>query len=567
MRPNLFATKPLDPVADEAALAAVPKRARTNEQPCYVIGTNGIYFWKHLSTKVALATRVVVPDDLAADADYIADASTVPGRWELTAPEGRVSTLADLAAYVPAESIIGTEVITERPPARWSLYTAIYQITDPRRQVFAYTDPTDLSLSPGDNGIWIRDVITGAPGAASVSEWWIDPTNPLADDDNPNPADDFTLATMSELLCRLGKQPIDGNDAVLIANNGSGIVYVHVQSTMPSPGTIDLNFINDGAIAFIGPRNVVATATISASTPWNDTTGVVGSYTLTGAPNLTGHVGHFVRVSSGPRLGWKAPIAKALSASSFRGSFADQAANGASVEPVVGDTVELYTVPTLTGDLRISSGVPGTNGGTIYFEAVELGVTGQSHSVVVASGQASFTACALHGLDFYTGCDEGLLNACYVVECRSYGFVEAAGCTFATVGGTNLSARGRGVIRISARCLIQGGGISAGHTLEGPGDIRCNAPVASCDYIGSAAQVFPASSIVLDEVLTARDAAGAPQGVLVNSGGQFFYASGKAPVIVGTTPTNDYRIGGTLKAKAAVPYFETANAAVVAVNQ
>jgi len=465
--------------------------------------------------------------------------------------------IADRAALAALVGYSNGEIVsTISPPATWRFRVTLASSPDPRREVRA----------GDDSGTWFRHLAIGEPGGNTIPEWYINAD--LGSDDNPSGSDDNPLASIQEMLYRLGQQPIDGYSPFL--SDVGGIVYVYLNGTFFDPLTIDVSFVNDGGLAFVGNRTVLTSHTISAVTPWNSATGVIGSYTVSGTALSTNAAGKFMRISGGARQGNKAPIAKVITGGvggSFRANWADQATNGGVIEPQVGDPVDIIYCTVIAADIRIRSGVAGTNGGTVYFEACELGIVGQNHSVVVESGQASFTACVVHGLDFYEGVVSGLLNTCLVNECRSYSFVDAAGTTFKSIGGTPLSARGGGIIRVSTRCLVQGGGISVGHVQEGPGHIRCLSPIACADYTPSAALVMAGSSIVLDDVLTARDAAPAPLAVQVMSGGQFFYASTKAPVIVGTNPTNDYKIGGTFKAKGAIPYFEVLNGAVVAVNQ
>jgi hypothetical protein len=489
------------------------------------------------------------------------------GTLNRVVPTVLLADRAALASLAVSFEQGGMTVATTLPPAVWRLSAGpvFTGPLDPRKHVNAFTA---APLDPGDNGVWVRDLTIGEPGAASRSNWFVNTI--IGNDDNASGADDFQLASIQEVLYRIGDQPIDGQDPTLIHDNGSGIVYVYIGGSFTEPLTVDLKFTNDGSIAFVGGRTVVTSHTISAVTAWNDATGVIGSYTVSGTALASGAAGKFARINAGPRVGNKGPISKVITpgvGGVFRANFADQATNGAVLEPQVGDTIDVITYTPIAADIRIRSSVSGTNGGTVYFEACELGIPGQDHSVVVESGQASFTACTLHGLDFYEAVTDGLLNTCMLNECRSYGFVQASGCTFGTVGGANLSARGRGIFTVQTRCLVQGGGLTAGHATEGPGHIRCAAPVACADYIGSAAMVFPGSTIVLSDVLTARNSAVAPVGIQVMSGGQFLYATGKAPVIVGTNPTTDYKVGGTLKAKAAIPYFEVLNGAVVAINQ
>jgi len=486
------------------------------------------------------------------------------GTLNRVAPVIQLPDRAALAAY-DVTAVDAATVETVLPPAIWRLWKGLYfnATPDPAKFVTAY-DPNNA----GNNGAWVRDLDAGEPGGTTKPNQFVNSASGLASDDNRSDQDDFCLSTMMEAVYRLGKQAIDGYDLTLTANNGSGIIYIYILSDVSGASfTIDLKMINDGVVAFIGNKTVLSTHTVTAVTPYNTTTGVVGSYTLSGAPDLTPFLGKFVRINAGPRTGWKASISKTPSAGVFQGTWADQGNNGAAVEPQVGDTVDIYSVPQIRGDMRINCGPSGTNGGTIIFQDLEMGVPGSDHSVIVSGGQVYFIGCQVYGLDFYEGVSYGLINTCSVTECRSYGFVECAGSTFDTYGGVNLAARGRGIVHVSARCLMQNGGITAGHATEGPGHIRCDANIVIANYTTAGITVFPGSSVTLDEVATINTAVGAPLAVQVFSGGQLFYAMGKAPVITGTAPTGDYKIGGTAKAKAAIPYLEALNGAVVAVNQ
>lgn len=486
------------------------------------------------------------------------------GTLNRVAPVLQLPDRAALAALDVA-AIDNATVETRQPPAIWRLSKNFYFNTtpDPARYQVAY-DPNNA----GDNGYWIRDLEAGEPAGASRPDQYVNSASVIASDDNYSGQDDFVLSTMMEAVYRIGKQPVDGYDIYLTQVNGSGIIYVYIASDVSgSSFTIDLKMINDGTVAFIGAKTVISTHTITSVTPYNTTTGVVGSYTLSGAPVLTPNLGKFVRINAGPRLGWKASISKTPGAGVFQGTWSDQGSNGAAVEPQVGDAVEIYSIPQIRGDMRINCGPSGTNGGTIIFQDLEMGVPGSDHSVIVSGGQVYFIGCQLYGLDFYEGVSYGLVNTCHVTECRSYGFVECAGSTFATGGGANLAARGRGIVHVSSRCLMQDGGMTAGHPTEGPGHIRCDANIAVANYITPGVIVYPGSSVTLSEVATIYQSNGSPLAVQVFSGGQMFYATGKAPVITGTAPTGDYKVGGTAKAEAAIPYLEALNGAVVAINQ
>lgn len=471
-----------------------------------------------------------------------------------------VSTVTDLAALSVSGYDNGAVVTTGAPNATWRLNRAFVGVVlnDPLRYVYAHFSGAE---GPGDNGVWVRDIDAGEAGADNQDIWTVNPSGIGASDSN---ASSGTLASINEVLNRIGKQPIDGSQV------GTATINLSADDITENL-TIDVKFANDGALAIVGTKTVISTHTITAVTPYNSTTGVIGQYTISGAPDLSTRVGKFVRISSGPRLGNKTPIAKAISAGVFRGNWADQD-TGAVIEPQVGDAVELYSITRIMGDVRINSSASGTGGGIVYFQDCEIGTSGSSHSVIVSSGQATFIACRLYGLDFYRECSIGALTVCHVTECRSYGFVFSQASTFASASGTALSARGGGVVNISTRSLIQGGGgmgaLFAGHVSEGPGHVLCSSALAIVDYDVPAIQTSPGSTVRADEVITLRDAASGNFGIVLASGSGFYYATGKPPVIVGTVPpTSDYKVGGTNKAKAAIPYFEVLNGACAVINQ
>lgn len=395
-------------------------------------------------------------------------------------------------------------------------------------------------------GTWIRDVALGAPGFQSTPTVYVD--SATGNDDADGLTQQTSIATRKELLYRIGSvTPVDGNDSALIAENGIGVMYAYFTGDQANTTeTVSASFVNDGGVAFVGTRSVLAQYTITAVTAYNTSTGVVGAYTLSGAPNITalGYINKLIRINAGVRQGNKGTIAAYLGSGVVLVRFADQDV-GAAIEPQVGDTVDVYDVPRFCADLRLASGPSGQGGGSVFFEAMQIGVTGANHSIAATSGQTNFIGCQVHSIDVYKGAVGVLLNCCGVYEARSLSKLRVTGSTFYSAGGANLNARSGGIIEIDSPILIYGGGLSAGHATEGPGDVTAATPFAVVNYPATALTVSAGSTVVLNDYMTIRDSNGASAGISVDNGGSVMYASGKAPIIAGTAPTPNFNIGGT----------------------
>lgn len=76
-------TRVLTPLTNEAALAAIPARARRDGMMAELTTPpSGPYVWCLGSVAPAASGMVVVPNDISSKATYIADATSEPGRWE-----------------------------------------------------------------------------------------------------------------------------------------------------------------------------------------------------------------------------------------------------------------------------------------------------------------------------------------------------------------------------------------------------------------------------------------------------------------------------------------------------
>lgn len=401
-------------------------------------------------------------------------------------------------------------------------------------------------------GNWIRG-IEGFPGAHTVGSWFVDSI--LGDNANDGLAAGAGRAVKNcaEIVRRIAKQVIDGI-----------VVLVSVVGDDTAAQTFTFYLANNAFIAFTGTRTVLNTYVLSAATAWNEATGVVGSYTLTGAPNITalGYLNKLARVNGGARDGVKAGIANDLGSGVFNANFGDQSIYDVT-EPQVGDSLQVYSVPKLGGDVQIS--VFGE--GILFLEALDIGTIGASHGSGVHAGTVQFIGCVLRGIDAFQGADEVTLDVCLTLDAHSYTQMDVWACTHGSVGGSGLSSRGGTTVWVGTRILLVGSQLNVGHPQNGPGDIRADGTIAILSMnSGSGTTITHRSSIVTNSYFFERNCAGTP-GIVVDPGGAFYYTSGKLPAFTGaTTPAVNLSIGRTSKAAGALPFIEPANNAAVVVK-
>lgn len=382
------------------------------------------------------------------------------------------------------------------------------------------------------------------PGAQNVPAWYVD-TNAGSDAASGiDPA--APLATIAEVLRRIGPQPVTG--AVVVTITGDTI----------GPLDIAARVERGGALYFQGERAVLSSHTLTAVTAYNASTGVLGAYTLSGSPDLA--AAPFVRLAASH--GTTSPIVSDLGGHAFRGLWIDGWNTWGQVEPSNGAAVDLYRVPKVTGDVTISV----TGFGYVGIVDLEIGTAGANHSCRVLSGGATFASARVHALDLYRPTWEGQIVGCNVTEFRSYGAADVYASAFGTVGGTPLAARGRGVVQIQSASLVTGGTIEAGNANEGPGDLVLLDTLFHDAYTNQAAAVFYGSTLRTVGRYVTRAGSTQAAGVIVYGGGALRYASGLAPTFNGSAPSTAYKVGGTSKATGAIPYIEAANGAAVVVD-
>lgn len=403
---------------------------------------------------------------------------------------------------------------------------------------------------------------TGVPGWNLNPSIWVDPIN--GNDGYSGTDISLPLKSLTEYFRRLGNQPISGQLT-------PGGVFIQLLNSFPLDFIgfdISVNFAQFGQLIIAGQKTVLNTYTVSAAAPFSAT--AIGVYALTGAPNLTnlGYVGKFIRISDSANpsnIGLKTQIADANPTNpigSFNGNFADQSSFDVG-EPAVGDEVQVYDVTAIPGPLNVSC----YGMGTLIFLDCDVGIPGQDHSVIINSGNVDFIACLVRGTDWYEGVSFGNIAACGVFETRSYGFLSCWASVFNSIGGTALSARASGFINLNTQCLFQACGLSAGHFLEGPGNVIISAgePQYFNKYTAPAVGITANSSVVTDAQLYAINAVSAPSAYNIMNGGKLMYATGLKPATAGVAPTSPFVLGGVNVASGSVPLMN-AFGATVAVN-
>lgn len=437
-----------------------------------------------------------------------------------------------------------------------TIATAPPRAADWTRDASATEAPDGLRVvGSADGGAFFRDCVKGAPGAYLVTLWKCDPLAP----DNEGDGQSVPVKDIEEILLRIGDQRLDGSVGTvflqLLGDYNDGRTY-----------TFRLSFSNDGGFAVLGHRTVLASVTLGSVTPWNAAAGVFGSYEISGAPDITlsGYLGNFARLGSGINTGSKTLVSKDLGAGVFRGSWGNQA-SGVSIEPVSGDLVEIYRPTKLGGPVIVEA----SGAGTIYFEDVDVGVVGASHSTYVAGGACNFVACTIRGLDWGERVDNGVLNVSATYDCRNYGYLSVQCHTFLSVGGTAFSTRGGGVSKVISRALVIGGAFSAGHGQEGPGSLTAFATMAAEDYTPAAIDVWPASEAVLYETAIALNSASISAAFKVYSTGSIVFVPGKLPMAYGVPAPSDFQIGGVALSSAGVAsgYVDPATTAKIVLFQ
>jgi len=394
------------------------------------------------------------------------------------------------------------------------------------------------------SGIWIRDIAAGAPGACEVLNWYV--SSSVGNDNNDGLTNITALASIEELQYRIGNQPIDGNTV--------GIVFVNLLSDFNDGRqySFNFNFIHDGGIAFIGQKNIQATHIISSVTQWDEITGVIGAYTLTGSPNLSSNVGMFARISASANssaIGRKTLIVRTPSTGVFNGNFIDQSTTLVA-EPIVGDTIQIYTLTKLGGNIVINSNpVVFNSGGGIYFQDVDMGIVGSNHSVTIGSGSVSCIACILRGCDVQPGVNQLSLTVCATYDLRAYSFLTLYGTIMQSGGGALLDVRNNATANSYTRSWVYGNTFSIGNASDGGGMFCAVGPfvVSHVNSVNNnAIIVFNRSNLVIGSKFLIIESPSLTNGFYVRPGGGIYYPSATTPIFSGTLPTNKFKIGSTV---------------------
>lgn len=415
--------------------------------------------------------------------------------------------------------------------------------------------PDQLRYFTATSGVWCRDICVGSPGAAEIPQWYVSEVS--GDNNNSGTSELEPLESIEEVFYRLGKQPIDGRTV--------GMVTINLLTNFDKKSyTFDPVFTNDGVLLLLGQKTPVDSFLLNGLTPWNEVTGTIGEYVLNGSPDLATKVGLFARIktSADPDLvGSKTPIVDKIDGTTFYGSFINQNTSLA-VEPLVGDTIEIYSITKLGGDVRILSKTTGFNsGGGIYFQDVDLGIKDSEHSVTVSSGDVGFVACTVRGLDIQSSASFCLLNIVQTYNLRAYGFTSLYGVVMQDGNGSALAIRNNATVNIYSRSWIYKGVANIGHPVDGPGHLLLSQIVSyegslivshtlkSGEDITAAIVVTPGSTVLANAKISIIDVT-ATHAFHVKCGGSIYYIPGRLfagvePEIFGGSFINNFKIGYT----------------------
>jgi hypothetical protein len=445
----------------------------------------------------------------------------------------------------PAQFTDRSTWLLDRGAASWSLHQGVWLYM-----------PDDTGTPDGvtrtaavGGGNWVR-AAWGKPGATGTSNYYVQSTG---DDANSGLASGAStaLTTPQEVLRRIGTEHIATNN-----------ITVHLADNYTPSFAINVNTDNGWTLNFRGTRNVLNSYVLAARTAWAAST--IGDYTLTGAPNLTtlGYAKTRHATVQGSTL--QSPIGKDLTSGKFRGTWFDTNAYTKGEPTATTDTIDVYSMPKLGGDVYVQN-----NGyGYVQFTDLDVGNVGAPHSVQCIAGSHWFQGCNVHGLDVYEGVWLCVLAASQTFDCRSYGLLQTYAALCDTGGGAALAARGRGQVEIIAPTVVQGETLTVGHSQDGPGDVNVLDWLAFADYPAAAVVVYPGSTVRASvKIWGTSSVSAAPVGYKVFGGGAIRYASGLAPGLGGTLPTAQTIVGGTTVALASLPSFNANNGACIVVDQ
>jgi len=394
---------------------------------------------------------------------------------------------------------------------------------------------TNRGLYVCEDGTWSRTRVT-SPVTANAANLYVSSTGSDAAD---GLTEDTPLATIAEVMRRLAEHPV-------------ATPTLHVLDSLTETECfVDFRANKDGlhSLTIEGTPTVALTTTIAAVTQWNAGAGTVG--TVRGTASLTSHTGKVFRIAGGTRDGAIGTLIAVESGTDVLFSPMRSALFYTDlVEPQVGDTIEVLTLPTFASNITVSGGA------VVYFSYLTL-ADGQ-HAFTCDTGSQVYVSASRITSDIDAQYASLLsLSGCYVTgSLRGQGasYADAYGCFLHQVTGRT-------------NCDLRFGDTVVGNyvTLDTRGSAQID--VGTFLWIDTPPAGAYAVSLETDALLRAEGllvgrgvSSPNPAAVTLWSGARLFYST--APSISGSG--TQMRIGGTSKLFSDLPFMNTTNGAVCA---
>jgi|SRR6185436_770622 len=395
----------------------------------------------------------------------------------------------------------------------------------------------------------------GIVGANEQPVWYIDSIN--GDNDRDGATPNTSINSIAEFTKRIGAQVI---------NSG---VTVNILQSDASFWDIDINVGITGVVTFVGQKNIVISSTLSVVNVWNPNTQTIGSYQLSGNPDISTFCKNsFIQTVGGNKF---SPIGKSLGAGAFNGVWRDTGDN--STEPSVSDAIEIYQINSVN---LINISAQGS--GTINFVNIEI-----DQLLNRGLTNISLRGCKINVLTnfstpnslFISSSHVGSLTLANTIgDCFLSGNVVLQSSIF-----YRFTAFGFGNITIVGPVIIQNttlnlDGNTNAFSFSGPVSL-CITPfgmLAINDYddTGIGIEIGANSLLRVESYLFIVADNAENTGIHIKSGGYLFFKSGFLPVVAAVQPSAPWNIGGISKTQLDIAlgngFVNSTNLACVAIE-
>ena len=424
------------------------------------------------------------------------------------------------------------------PPGLFADATTTYQGRwDYRIDSLIAPDGKTVVAATGQPGNWHREP-NGTPGANLEPSWYINTAT--GDDTASGVVVSAPLASVAEVMRRIGRQPIMQNVTVTMVGSDAGALAIDI-------------YIETGVTFTIqGTRTVILSDVIASHTAWSPSTAVVGDATFTTTTgSLAAYVGvSMVQLHSTPTQ--ISPVVKDLATGKFMALFCNTAAAGAQVDP--GNVAcDVYTINGFAGNVTVHV----RGGGYMQFIDMNLASAGTNHTRVSLGG-AIFQGCLVHGLIVTRGVHDVQVIGGEVFDAVVMGRAQSFAAVWAFGAATALTIQGNsGLVQVQTISMSFGGTLNIGSGTDGTGVMQTNAGFAVADAaVAVGVQVWPGSMLRCGDYFFLRKAVAVTVGFIVMNGARIHYTGGKLIAAGGTVPTGFATVVGTAKASGALPYVE-----------